>query len=257
MYFDQKGPLVFSASLHFALLVFFLIKSIIDPEKEPEEFIFELMPPPSASAAPPTEVAQTYEPTEAFEMPDIPKPEIVERPPPEPVPEPRPEPSPTIPEEREPERPKMSMEDFFKENPRKPQRIPKQTTQPRRQIDISSHVEQLTESLNEFDIKLPTTSLSNLSPVDQDALTLYFASLKQAIVGAIKTHPLAGAPLQTKVRFELSPSGAISGPRILAGSGDSEFDGKVLAGFRDLGRFRPPPGLTKVETLDLTIRQGD
>jgi TonB family protein len=256
MYFDQKGPLIFSASIHFALMVFFLIKSMIDPEKEPEEFVFEMIPPPSAAAAAPAESEPIdYEP-EPFEMPEIPKPDPPVRREPEPVVERRPEPAPIIPAEPEP-RPLMNRDDFFKDNPIKPQRIPKQTTQPRRNIDISNTVNQLTRNLQNFEISFPSATLSNLSPVDQDKLATYFARLKQAIVGSIETHPLAGAPLQTKVRFDLSPNGSISGTRILAGSGDAEFDRKVLAGLGKLGRFSPPPGLTKVETLDLTIRQGD
>ena len=257
MYFDQKGPLIFSASIHFALLVFFLIKTMIDPEEEPEEFIFELVPPPSAAAAAPTDPVPTYEPTEAFEMPDIPKPEPIERPLPEPPPERRPDPQPTIPIEREKPPPRMTRDQFF--NGREPpkQRIPTQTAQPRRNIDLENTVNRLTQNLQNFDISLPSTTLSNLSPVDQDQLTLYFASLKQAIVNSIEKHALGATPLQTKVRFDLAPSGSITGVKILAGSGDAAFDRKVLAGFKKLGRFRPPPSLTTVETLDLTIRQSD
>ncbi len=51
MYFDQRGPLIFSASLHFAIIVVFIIKSMVQPEKEPEELIFELYSPPASAGA--------------------------------------------------------------------------------------------------------------------------------------------------------------------------------------------------------------
>lgn len=256
MYFDQRGPFIFSASLHFAVVVFFLIKSMIDPEKPPEELVFILVPPPS-SAAPQEERPIEYD-AEEFEMPEIPDPEPVIKPEPDPPVERKPER--TIPVEEEPKpKPKpapVSAKDFFRENPVKPQRIPK--PQAPKRIDLSQQVDRLQQSLSELnDMDLPSTVLDSISAEDQDKLAIYFAALKQAILKAVKSHPLTGNPLQARVQFNLAATGRISGAVIVARSGDAEFDRKVIDGFGRLGSFRAPPGWTGTESLTMTIKQSD
>ena len=259
MYFDLKGPLIFSASLHFALIVFFIIRSMLQPEKEPEELIFELYSPPAAA---PAEVSPQieYTPPE-MDLPtldDIPDPEIPELPP-----EPEPIPEETIPVESDPEpepaREVVNFEDFQKKNPITRQRVPERKPQPRRNNDLSREVDRLRENLNQLpnQIALPQTAVESFSSIDQSRLNSYFGQLVQAVLNSIEIHPLGGNPLQTKVQFSLGPTGIISGVRVLASSGDSVYDQKVVEGFNRLARFKAPPGFTKTESLILTIKQRD
>ena len=260
MYFDQKGPLIFSARSHFAVVVFFLIKSMVNPEKAPEELIFILSPPPSSSSTvEQVDPAVTYEPNE-FVPPEIPElpPVVPEEP--EPVPEP--------PAEREPEivipvkvepKPKLqttSYKEFLEKNTVKPQKIPE--PQAPEKVDLSDVVDRLKKNLSQLSaISMPSTDWNELSTVNQDQLSSYFASLKQAILQAIESHPLTARPLKAKVQFYLAPNGSISGATIVSGSGDTVFDQKVIAGFRRLKRYGSPPGLTGTESLTMTINQID
>ncbi len=250
MYFDLKGPLVISASLHFALLVFFMIKSMVQPDKKPEELIFELYSPPPSGAVQPSEPLPTYEPEtiELPEIPDLPEEDVLEPEPEDPI-EPEPEPEPKI--------ETVNFQDFVRDNPIEKKPIPK--PKPPKRIDISKPFEQLEKNLTEIaDITLPRTVLSSTtSSADQDKLKSYFASLVQAITSSVELHPSRGAPLQTKVLFDLAPNGRISNVRIVKGSGDSEFDRKVVDGFKRLGGFSPPPGWTGTETIPMTIIQSD
>lgn len=255
MYFDQKGPLIFSASIHFAVVVFFLIKSMVNPEKPPEELMFILSaPPPPSSAAEQEEPAITYE-SEEFVMPDIPDlPPIPEEPEPEPPIERKPEL--VIPVETKPKPKTTSYKEFLEKNTVTRQNLPKPRA-PKR-IDLSKEIDRLKKNLPQpSDISMPSTNWNELSNENQDELSSYFASLKQAILQAIESHPLTARPLRTKVQFYLAPNGSISGAVIVSGSGDAVFDQKVIEGFRRLKRYGSPPGLTGTESLTMTINQID
>ena len=253
MYFDQRGPLIFSASIHFAVVIFFLIKSMIEPDKPPEEMIFILTPPPS-SAAPQERVNVEYK-AEEFEMPDIPKPPPVIPNEPEPIVERREEI--TIPVETEKPKPApTSYKDFLEKNTIKEQDIPKR--QPPKGNDLTKVVDRLQKNLSQLsEINLPSTVLDGISAVDQNKLATYFAALKQAILDNVESHPLSGSSLKTKVTFILSPTGDVSGAIVVSGSGDAEFDRKVIDGFRRFRRIGNPPGLTRTESLTMTINQID
>ncbi len=253
--------MIFSASLHFALIVFFIIKSMLQPEKKPEEIIFELYSPPAAAPAEPSpQIEYTPEELDLPTLDDIPDPEIPELPP-----EPEPIPEETIPIEPEPEREPepvreiVDFEDFQKKNPITRQRVPERKPQPRRNNDISREVNRLRENLNQLpnEIALPQTAVDSFSAVDQDRLSSYFGQLVQAVLNSIEIHPLGGNPLQTKVQFNLGPTGVISSVRVLDSSGDRVYDQKVVEGFNRLARFKAPPGFTKTESLILTIKQRD
>ena len=251
MYFDQKGPLIFSASIHFAVVVFFLIKSMVNLDKPPEELIFILSAPPSAAELEEPTIEYTSDP---FEMPDIPDlppviPEVIEPPAEQ-------EPELVIPVEIEskPKPKPTSYKDFIKETPIEPQKIPKR--QPPKRIDLSNEIDRLKKNLPQpSEISMPSTEWNELSNVNQDALSDYFASLKQAILQAIEAHPMTAKPLRTKVQFNLAPNGGLSGAIIISGSGDAVFDRKVIEGLRRLKRYGSPPGLTGAESLTMTINQ--
>jgi len=255
MYFDQKGPLIFSASLHFAIIVVFLIRSMVQPEKEPEELIFELYSPPASSAAVESPAIE-YVPEE-MDLPtleEIPDPEPVERPPePEPEPEPAPE---VIPDEPDPP-PVINFDDFKSSNPIPRQRVPKPKPPTARTNPLEKVVDSLVKGLEEINVELPAATISSLNASDQGQLESYFGQLVQAISNSVEIHPLGSSPLRTKVQFYLAPTGAISGARVVTSSGDAVFDQKVIDGFKRLGRFKAPPGFTSTESLTLTIKQSD
>jgi len=252
MYFDQRGPLIFSASLHFAIIVVFLINSMVQPEKEPEELIFELYSPPASAGAVESNPVE-YVP-EDMDLPtedEIPDPVLRELPP-----EPEVIPEEVIPDEPDP--PKViNFDDFKNSNPIPKQRIPTQKPPPKRTNQLDKVVENLVSGLRDIDVVLPEATIGSLTASDQSKLESYFGQLIQAISGSVEIHPLAGSPLKTKVQFDLAPTGRISGARVVSSSGDGEFDRKVIEGFQRLARFKPPPGFTSTETLTLTIKQSD
>ncbi len=253
MYFDEKGPLIFSASVHFAVIVFFMLKAMFQPEEKPEEMVFELYSPPSVSApTPSTQV--TYTPTE-MDLPTLDEIDIPERPQ---IPdEPEPAPVEPPPEEPPPERESLSYADFVKANPIEKQRVPKPRPQTRRTTDLSANVEKLQQSLSNMDIALPAATFDAMSASDQSALENYFAQLRQAILSNVEIHPLMGAPLRTTVQFDLAPTGAISNVRMTTSSGDAEYDRKVVDGLKRLRQFGSPPGLTRTESLTFAVVQRD
>ncbi len=252
MYFDQRGPLIFSASLHFAIIVVFIIKSMVQPEKKPEELVFELYSPP-ANAGVVESKPTTYE-TVPLDLPteeEIPDPEPRELPP-----EPEVIPEEVIPDEPEPQ-PTINFDDFRSTNPIRKQRVPTQKPPPKRNNQLDRVVENLVSGLKDIDVVLPEATIGSLTASDQSQLESYFGQLIQAISGSVEIHPLAGSPLKTKVQFDLAPTGRISGARVVTSSGDAVFDQKVIDGFKRLARFKAPPGFTSTETLALTIKQSD
>ncbi len=252
MYFDQKGAFVFSASIHFAIVVFFIIKSMIDPEKPPEEMVFELVA--SASlAAPPQDEFIEYTPDDPFEMPVIPDVEPPVIPVDPPVQVARVEAAPVEP----PPKPKtISYDDYKKQNEIPKQRIPKRA--PPKRNDLSKEFDILQKNLAQLsDIILPSTVFEGISPTDQDEIAVFLASLKQAIYHAVESHPVSGEPLQVRVRFYIVPNGGISGAVVVGPSGDAEFDRKVLDGFRRLKSLRAPSGWTETKPLTWTIIQSN
>ncbi len=252
MYFDQRGPLIFSASLHLAIVVFFVIKSTVQPEKEPEELVFELFSPPATARA--TESKPVEYVPEDLDLPtpdEIPDPELRELP----------LESVVIFEEVipvEPDPPKViNFDDFRSTNPIQKQRVPTQKPAPKRNNQLDKVVESLVTGLKEIDVVLPESAIGSLTASNQIQLESYFGQLIQAISGSVEIHPLTGSPLRTKVQFDLAPTGRISGARLVASSGDAVFDQKVIDGFKRLARFKAPPGFTSTETLALTIKQSD
>lgn len=251
MYFDQKGAFVFSASIHFAIVVFFIIKSMIDPEKPPEEMVFELVA--SASlAAPPQYKSIEYPPDDPFVMPEIPEiePPVIQE-----------DPSVQVarvdlaPVEPPPKPKTMSADEFFKKNPIPKQRVPK--PKPPKRLDVSKEFDRLRDNLNKLNIDLPPTVFEGISPTDQDKIAVFLASLKQEIYHAVESHPVSGEPLQVRVRFYIVPNGGISGAVVVGPSGDAEFDRKVLDGFRRLKSLRAPSGWTETKPLTWTIIQSN
>ncbi len=243
MYFDQRGPLVLSASIHFAALVALIIFAFFEPFTKPKDFQFELVSPAVASPSAPSLPTIEYQ----SEPLDLPKPEDIVVEPLEPVSEP------PVQEE------KISFDDFVKEHgPVKPQNISRSKPKPTSPVDLSRQVESMTRSLQQLaDMDLPQTKIDSLSSAQQDQLASYFGRLKQRIKNAMATHPLGARTLQVVVQFDLAPTGRISNALIFKSSGDPVFDQKALDAFRKVPFFEAPPGFTSSETLSFTIVQSE
>ncbi|MBC2605691.1 TonB family protein [Pelagicoccus albus] len=255
--YEQRGPLVFSASVHLAILIIVAIWALVSPEKEPEDFNFELVPPPSGGFAQPL-AEQPLQPLEKIkyerqpveELPtldDIVLPERapikveVELPPePAPVEEPK-----IVVQETKPK--PMSFEEYLKNNPdankvKNVRKTPEPSNRPK--VDLTKDVAALRQSLSEFSIaNLPATEIESYSLADQSALSGYIASFKAVLKQSVANHPLRGAKLSALVSCDIAANGRVSNVRIVRSSGDPEFDRKVLAGYGSIGTFsRPPKG---------------
>ncbi len=248
MFYEQRGPLVFSASVHLVLLLGAAIWMLVAPEKEKEPFNFELVPPPSGGAmqSEPQETLESikYEPLPEEKLPTLDDIVLPERPPitvevelpPEPVVEKE---QPVV--EVEPPKPKqISLEDFLKSNPdankvKNVRTTPVQTTQPKL-ISIPQ--------LKGIEIgNLPPAEIASYSQADQDALGGYIAGFKASLKRAVASHPSRGDKLSALVSCDILANGTVRNVRIIRGSGDADFDRKVLSGYARLATYtRPPKG---------------
>lgn len=257
MFYEQRGPLVFSASVHLALIVVFGIWSLVKPEKPPEELVFELVSPPSGGYAQAEPFAPVvYERGEQAELPtedeivlperpmvpvrEIPKveeqplvrkePVVVEKP---------------VVEEKPVEQaaPTMSREEFLKAFNKKDEAQNVRTT-PREapKIDLSKDISKLKQSLNALGLEsLPRANVSSMSVSDQQTLASYLARLREALRRSVERHPIAGAPLQVVVSCDISGGGHISNVRVVKSSGDPAYDRKVVDAFKKVRIFDAPP----------------
>lgn len=258
MFYDQRGPLVFSASVHLVLLVVVAIWALVTPEKEPEEFVFDLVPPPaSGSFETPTENATMeevrYEKSEDQPLPTLDEIEIPERPPrvveiEMPEPEPEPEVVETVEEQplveqpvvEQPKPKPMSYEEYLAQNPDadKIKNVDKRPVQrkPAAQIDLSR--------LKKLDVtigNLPSTEIAAYTTADVSAVNAYVASFKVALKRAIESHPQAANQLSVRIECDIAANGRVTNVRIVQGSGDPVFDRKVVEAYRRVGIFQPPP----------------
>ncbi len=243
MFYEQRGPLVFSASVHLALLVVGSVWLLLMPDKEKEPFQFELVPPPSGGAVQsesmPTLDSIEYEPVEA-NMPTLADMEVPERvyeiERPEPVVE-KPEP---VVDTAPPKEQSISLDDFFKDDPDRDKVKNVRTTPAKTQKRPLLEVPQFKgiEIAN-----LPPAEIASYSQADQDALGSYIAGFKISLKNAVASHPLRGTKLSALVICDILANGSVRNVRILRPSGDAEFDRKVLAGYKRLANYaRPPKG---------------
>ena len=255
MFYEQRGPLVFSASVHLAIVVVAAIVALIGPKKEPEELVFILSAPPPAGGTQAKELpVLDYEP-EDVPMPTIEDIKLPERPKPEPVTR---EPEPQVIEtpkqiETGPPKPKTMTPEEFERMYGKITRtnVPKetQTQQPRNpNIDIN----QFSKNLDTIDLG---TSTSNLSQASKDEVASYIASFRMAVSRAVESHPFSGRALRVRVSCDIAANGKVSNVRILEGSGDSRFDQKVLSAFRSIQFFDAPPDNRPFSGIKFTLIQ--
>lgn len=271
MFYEQRGPLVFSASVHLVLLVAGAIWMMVLPDKKPVEFNFELVPPPSGGYAqatqeqPMDELQEVkYESQPVEELPSLDDIVLPERPPIRvEIPAPRVErPQPVVEVEAPKPKPRtMTPEEFFALNPQA-KKIQNVRTTPapdkRPKVDLTKDIAALRRSLSEFSVaSLPSATIANYSLSEQAALSGYIASFKSALKSAVESHAIRGAKLTALVRCDISVGGQVSNVRIVRGSGDAEFDRKVLAGYARMGSFRlgPPPNGEPLIGLQIEFTQ--
>lgn len=250
VFYEQRGPLVFSASVHLVLLVGAAIWALFSPEKEPEEFNFELVPPPPpASAEAPSELPTleeiTYEQQPDEPLPTLEEIELPERPPitveVEMPPEPVVEEQPVVEIEKpkpQPQQQKMSWKDFQQQN-KDANKVKNQRTTPVKRQPVSVKFQ---PNLSTVQIdSIPLSELETYSMADQSVLDGYIASFKALLQRNVKDHPFRGSKLTAVVICDISAGGHVTNIRLVRGSGDREFDQKVLAGYRSIGIFSKPP----------------
>lgn len=268
MFYDQRGPLVFSASIHLVLLVVTAIWALMPDEKDPEDFVFELVPPPAAASVSDSQSADQpmeqirYE-SQHEELPTLDDIELPERPPitvevempePEPVVEQPVEETPVV--EIEKPKPKaMTWEEYQAQNPDANQ-VKNVDNRPERkkqtQIDLTS----IRKNLSQFTIaNLPSATIEAYSAADQEALSGYLASFKAALKRAVASHPFQGRPLTALVSCDISAGGLVSNARIIRSSGDAAFDRKILDGYAALRNFQAPPKGTPLIGLQIEFVQ--
>ncbi len=247
MFYEQRGPLVFSASLHLALLVIASIWMLFFSEQEQEPFQFELVPPPSGGAqqaqSQPTLDDIKYDPVEDS-MPTLDDIQLPERRtfevemPPEQVVE-KEQPVVEI-ETPKPQPKQMSLEDFLNQNPdadkiKNVRTTPAPTTRtPKIKVPQFEGVQIGS---------LPAAEIASLTQTDQDALGSYIAGFKASLKNAVESHTARGSKLSALVICDILANGSVRNVRIVRSSGDGEFDRKVLAGYARLSSYvRPPKG---------------
>jgi len=219
---------------------------LVSPKEEPEEFRFELVPPPPAASADHSSDLPTLEEITYEQQPDEPLPtldDIVlpERPPIEVVIElPQEQPLVEI-EKPEPQQQKMSWKDFQKQN-QDANQVKNQRTSPPKRQSVSL---QFQPNLSAVQIdSIPLSELENYSMADQSELDGYIAGFKALLQKNVKDHPFTGNKLRAIVICDITSGGHVTNIRIVQGSGDDVFDRKVLAGYQSIGIFaRPPRGI--------------
>ncbi|MDQ8203281.1 TonB family protein [Pelagicoccus sp. SDUM812003] len=266
MFYEQRGPLVFSASAHLVAVIVFAILGLVSPEKDPEELVFELVSPPSggyAQETPLTPIDPIQYRSEQIDLPTEDEIVLPERPLvpveiPEPVVERRPVVEQPKPVETKPvETPRMSLEDFRRMHGDEVKNVrakPSPTSAPR--IDLSKDLQQLQKSLNDLGLKsIPGVDVSSMSVSDQQTVANYLARLRAALKRMVERHPIPGTPLRAVVSCDISGGGHISDVKLVRGSGDPVYDRKVMESFRKLRIFDAPPDNVGYSDVPFTFVQ--
>lgn len=270
LFYEQRGPLVFSASVHLALVVGVAIWALVSPDKDPVEFNFELVPPPAGGFA----QATRPQPMEAIEsvayqrnedtlptlddivLPERPPLRVVVEMPPEPAPVERQQP---VVEVAAAKPMTMSYEEYLKQNPdadkvKNVRTTPAPTARPT--VDLTSDVAALKRSLSQFAISsLSSSEIESFSTSDQAVLNSYLTSFKAALKRNVSDHPIRGAKLSALISCDIAANGRVSNVRVIRSSGDSEFDQKVMAGYARILNFNPPPQAVALRGLQIEFIQ--
>ena len=189
-------------------------------------------------------------------LPDIPE-AVEEDLPLEPVVAPAPKPVPVVPSpapekaKPKPDTPKkVSYADFVKEKGpvKEPKPAAKKSTKSTAKVDTQAVKKELAQALKPAGSKNGVAGGSGKKPlssgplVDASALAAFNTALRNKIDAVwLKPHAEITEGLVTIVEFYVAPNGALSGVRIVKGSGNPLADRSVLEAFARLGNAGPPP----------------
>lgn len=95
-----------------------------------------------------------------------------------------------------------------------------------------------------------------LTREEADQLSVYISFLIQELKRAHEPPPGVSDQLETKVRFDITASGAILNPQIVKSSGNREFDESVLDAFRRMRSIGPTPN-RRPDTWTVTFKMRD
>ncbi len=234
-----KRTLATSTTVHLVVVVLILVVPLIrklsHPRKPPEMITFvdlSALPPPPPPTA---EVAPEPEPE-----------------PPKPLPEPEPPKPAPIPEkieEKKPaEKPKPEQHKI-KVNTNKT--IRRMDTPPRPQTpNQPTLTKEQIRKLLEANVKFsssgsPSTSFSDLS--------LYYATVRDAMYGAWNQPSTVARGLVAEVSIKVQRSGAVTQRRLSRPSGNKVMDDSVMQAVNSISRLRALPAEIRDDPLDITI----
>lgn len=253
---ETKSGYYYSIALHAGIAVslaaFAFMEHIFNRPSEEPPLIFQMVEPiPEAplrqvDQTPKQEVVDINEP----DLPDV-KPIDLPDPQPEPTPEPKPEPKPSPKPEPKPDK-RISITEFRKLNPDKKRTNNKPTR--RRSVKVDKIVAK-TDNLAKFS---ETTISSNVgaSSAMKNVLGAYVRYINAvAKRNWVKPESTTGLELSCTLQFKVGISGAISGVRIIRGSGNSDFDNSTLRLFRALRVDPPPDGQAHTVKLEFTTEK--
>ena len=250
MAINRNQALWASVILHLTVLVGVFLFTIVDVFRPKEPLhVFEMVDPPSArSAAHSTPRAAPMEPPPAFDLPEVqpldvpdpvmPEPEpVVSKPQPVAVATPKPQPvaAPKAPPVPAPQL--MSLADFRKQNPLKPNK-PRPTPAAKTNFKAPTiNTDKINQSLRSLtNIEVSASQSRTLSSAQRSALQRYGDQLNRRLNRAWqKPASLVGVRLVVTVVFEVSSSGRIFNVRLQPASGNVAFDRSVKAAFASVG----------------------
>lgn len=222
-----------------AVIIYPLVKRLIHPRKPPEMVTFiDLTAIPSPPPSPQIEASAPE--------PEPPKPQ------PQPEPElekPKPSPISEKPPDKTPERPK-SEPNKIKVSTNKIVRKVEPQKQTQRQSAQTKLSQEQIRKLLEANIKFspggtPSTNFSDLS--------LYYATVYDAMYGAWKQPGSAAMGLTAQVSIRVQRNGTITNPGLIRSSGSKVMDDSVMEAVRRVARLRPLPAEIRESSLDITI----
>ncbi len=235
-----KRTLITSTTVHVIVVALVilapLVRKLLHPRKPPEIVTFvdlSALPPP-----PPVEVAPEPQPE-----PEPPKP-LPEPEPPKPAPIPE-KPAEKPPEPKKPEPPKIKVN--TNKIVRRMEQPPKQ--QPKTQNAPTLTPEQIRKLL-EANVKFSSSGSPSATFSD---LSLYYATVRDAMYGAWNQPSTVPRGLVAEVSIKVQRSGAVTARRLSRPSGNQAMDDSVMKAVNSISRLRPLPPEVRDDPLDIAI----
>lgn len=209
---------------------------------EPPDFVFTLaadLPEQTSPAEPtprPEEPAPETPPVE-IALPVLPETEPLRDLPEAVEPQPLPVPS-VVPTETAP--PRLSYEDFLRENPdlaNQPRTVTRQPTPTRPRPSVRLDVADLQRNLDQF----AQTQGRTATAAERDRMAHYLQQVFREIDRAWQRPDLGRDDLRALVQFEIRRDGTLANIRFISSSGTPAFDDTIREAFRRVGRVPPPP----------------